>query len=193
MGWKRGKKLELETERFILRSLTPADADETYTSWWNDAELQRGFNSKPRNWDTSQAARHLRQFNNDNRFHLGIFCKETGKLIGFIAMFPKYRQKLAKTNVLIGDQSYWGKGVPREVRRHMLDFLFDTLGMEKVEGEIFGRNLPSIFNYQALGFKAEGVRRSHVRSVDGGRADVYQFGLLKEEWQAFKKEEGAKQ
>ncbi len=102
-------------------------------------------------------------------------------------MFVNYSELVAYTNVCIGDREYWGKDVAREVRWRMLDFLFNRLEMEKVEGEIMGRNLPSIFNYKVLGFTAEGIRRKQINAVGGGRADIYHFGILKNEWFAFKK------
>jgi RimJ/RimL family protein N-acetyltransferase len=184
--WQPGMLLQVETERFILRSLTPVDADDTYTSWWNDAEIQRGFNSLPRNWDKVRAANHIEQFDNKIKFHLGIYCKNSTELIGFFAMFVDYQQKLSKTNVLLGNREYWGKGVVLEVRARVLDFLFNSLKMEKVEGEIFGRNLSSIYNYKAQGFTAEGVQKKHLKAAGGGRVDVYRFGMLRDEWLSLK-------
>lgn len=193
MNWEPGQLLQVQTERFVLRSLLPTDADEVYTSWWNDAEIQKGFNQLPRNWDKARAAKHIQQFNNKNKFHLGIFCKQSGQLIGFFAMFVNHFQKVAKTNVCIGNKDYWGQDVVLEVRARMLDFLFNRLNMEKVEGEIMGRNLPSIFNYKAQGFSAEGVRRKQIRAAGGGRTEIYYFGILKEEWIAFKNAQEVKQ
>ncbi len=188
MAWTPGKPVEMETKRFFVRSLKPEDADENYTSWWNDAEIQRGFNQKPRNWDIPRAAQHIRQFNNRNKFHLGIYCKKTGKLIGFFAIFVNDQHKTAKTNVCLGDKTFWGKDVIIEVRTHMLGFIFLTLGMEKAESEIIGRNFSSIFNNKVLGYTSEGILRKHSPSVEGGRADTYLYGLLKEEWQDSKKD-----
>jgi acyl carrier protein len=65
----------------------------------------------------------------------------------------------------------------------MLGFIFSILGMEKVESKIIGRNFSSIFNNKVLGYSSEGIVRKHAPSVDGGRADTYLYGLLKEEWQ----------
>jgi [ribosomal protein S5]-alanine N-acetyltransferase len=190
--WRAGMRLQVETERFLLRSLLPKDVGAVYISWWNDVELQKGFNSPPRNWGQQHVTKHLQQFNNKTKFHLGIYCKETSQLIGFFAMFVNYQQKVAKTNVLVGNREYWGKNVVLEVRTIMLGFLFNELAMEKVEGEILGRNLSSIFNYQAQGFKSEGVRRSQILDPEGNRTDIYHFGLLKSEWQKLKEEKQIK-
>lgn len=183
MNWQAGEPLSLETERFILRSLTADDATDTYVSWWNDAEVQKGLNFPPRGWDRQRAIQHINQFDNRTGFHLGIFCKDTGRIIGFFAAFPNPNTKVARTNIVIGEKDYWGKRVVQEVRGRMLSFLFETLAMEKVKGEIHGRNYASIFNYKAMGFTHEGVLRNEVPQFDGGRADIYLFGLLREEWE----------
>ena len=146
MDWTPGQPLELETEKYKLRSLTPDDADEEYTSWWNDAEVQRGFNKKPRNWDIPDAVKHINTFNNITLFHLGVFPKDTSRLIGFVTISFAMKHKVAITNVALGDKSYWGKDVIIEVRRKVMDFMFETLGIEKAESEILGRNFSSIFN-----------------------------------------------
>jgi RimJ/RimL family protein N-acetyltransferase len=184
MGWKPGDLLEVETGRFVLRSLTPQDATDTYVGWWNDAEVQEGLNFAPRGWDRQRAMQHIALFDNVNKFHLGIFCKDSGRMIGFFAIFITPKTKVAVTNVVIGEKDFWGKGVVQEVRAAMLAFLFRVLGMEKVKGEIKGRNYPSIFNYKAQGFTCEGILRNEVAHFAGGRTDVFLFGLLREEWES---------
>lgn len=182
MAWKIGQPLVAQTERFVLRSIMPGHVNETYVSWWNDAEIQAGFNFKPRGWGIKEAQTHVAKFNNKDAFHLGIYVKETREFIGFYTMFVNYGAKRALTNICIGNKAWWGKGVVKEVRGRMLDFLFFGLKMEKVVGNIHGRNLPSIYNYLAQGFKNEAIVRSHLVGANGGRVDEYHFGLLKEEW-----------
>jgi len=187
MSWQMGQPLIMQTERFIVRSLGPKDAGPVYTSWWNDAEIQKGFNFKPRGWDQERAAKHIAQFDNHKKFHLGIFDKQSKKLIGFFAIFPNYTNKVAMTNICLGDRAWWGKNVTYEVRKALLPFIYNMLGMLKVEGVVHGRNLPSIYNYKAMGFTPEAVVHSHLVSPFGGRVDAYHFGLLKEEWLEMRK------
>ena len=180
--------MAVETERFSLRPLTADDVNDEYVSWWNDAEIQKGLKSPPRRWDRFRAYKHLSTFDSQYRFHLGIFCQDDGKLIGWHAVFINPKARTAKSNIIIGDKSFWGKGVVFEVRRRVLEILFDELELEKVKGEIIGRNYPSIFNYKQLGFSSEGVLRKDRPAVGGGRADVFLFGLLREEWAAIQGE-----
>lgn len=185
IDWTPHQPLVLETERFIVRSLAPAGITEAYISWWNDEEVQTGLGQAPRGWGRAEAVQHVKRFDNNTRFHLGIHVRGEGTLIGFIAIFLE-GQGRALTNIVIGDKSYWGKGVVLEVRARVLDFIFDHLGLEKVHGRLIARNFPSICNYHAQGFTCEGVLRSHDTAPDGSRADICLFGLLREEWQARK-------
>ena len=79
--------LILETERFLLRSLETKDATDTYISWWNDKEIQEGLGARPRNWGQIEAERHINKFDNQRRYHLGIFPKGEDVPIGFFTIF----------------------------------------------------------------------------------------------------------
>lgn len=169
----------------MIASLTSTDVDEGYIRWWNDPEIQQGLNQPVRHWGFEQARTHVARFDDHNRFHLGIRCRRTTRLVGFISLFVEPRARVASTNIVIGEKEYWGRGVPLEVRGRMLQFLFRRLGVEKVKGTVYGRNLPSIFNYKAAGFRCEGILRADQPAVWGdGRVDVYLFGLLRDEWEA---------
>ena len=181
-NWAPKRPLRVSSERFLLRSLNREDASETYIGWWNDAEIQRDLNMPVRHWGRREAERHIDQFENQYNFHLGIFPRGEDLPIGFFTINAHPKTRVAVTNVVIGDKAWWGKAVPMEVRRRMLPFIFERLGMEKVKGTIHGRNLPSIFNYEALGFRSEGILRGELPGICGGRADIYFYGLLRDEW-----------
>lgn len=183
-NWLPGQPVRLESERFLIRSLTPQDATDTYVSWWNDTEIQHDLNLPPRNWGRDQAQKHIARFDNRTAFHLGIFPKGEQLPVGFFTINANQHTRVAVTNVVIGNKSFWGKKVPLEVRGRLLPFIFNRLEMLKVKGTIHGRNLPSIFNYEAMGFRCEGILRSELPGIDGGRADIYIYGLLRDEWLA---------
>ena len=181
--WKPGEPVKIETERFLVRSLTPADAPGVYTGWWNDPEIQLAFNSKPRNWTPQQAARNIASFDNQTTFHLGIFYKATGVLVGFMTLAVNPSQGVVSVNACIGDKTFQGKKVVTEISPGLKEFVFESLGMEKVSAIIRGFNLASITTARALGLKKEAHQKNHIVSVKGGRTDVFHYGLLKSEWQ----------
>jgi RimJ/RimL family protein N-acetyltransferase len=185
-AWVVGNPLATKSKRFLIRSLAAQDAGQRYVSWWNNPRVQNDLNMPPRGWGEIQAKQHIAQFDNCTRFHLGLFPLEVSLPIGFFTIFADPVVRVALTNVVIGEESWWGQGVPLEVRAHLLPFIFEYLGMEKVKGMIHGRNLPSIFNYEAQGFRCEGILRSEMPGVHGARVDVYEYGLLRDEWRAWR-------
>jgi RimJ/RimL family protein N-acetyltransferase len=86
-------------------------------------------------------------------------------------------------DVVIGEKSWWGKGVINETRGALLDELSNNRGVEKAAGMPLARNFPAVFNYKAQGWHHESTLRGHYISTSGGpRLDQHQFSLTKDEW-----------
>ncbi|MFZ5792762.1 MAG: GNAT family N-acetyltransferase [Pseudomonadota bacterium] len=190
--WRPGQGLVLLTEHYVVRSMTHADVGEDYLAWTRDEEIMAGVNSRPANMTVADLHRYIDRFNNRTAFHFGVLLKETGRLIGFYSVYWDRKHNLASTNVMIGDKSYWGKGVVLESRAAIIDFLFDRLKVGKIWGNPMARNIPSVFNYKAQGFRCEGVLKRHRVGPTGERVDQLMFGLLPEEWAAHKAKRKAK-
>jgi len=184
--WKPGMPVYLETAHYLVRSMRQEDVNEDYLAWTQDEEIMYGVNSAPGRMTMKDLHGYVAKFNNRNAFHFGIFLKDTGRLIGFYSVYWERRHNIAGTNVVVGDRSYWGKGVVLETRAAIIDFLFDRLKVAKIWGSPMARNIPSVFNYRAQGFKCEGVLRSHRVSPKGERLDQFMFGLLPEDWRKAK-------
>lgn len=187
MTWHPGALLTLETERFCVRSITREDVGEALLDWLADPEVMMGLNLPRRRLSRLQAVQYALSHDNRTRFMLVIETKATSALIGVFYIWVDPQQKSAETGVVLGDRAWWGQGVVTEVRSEVLSFLFDTMGLARVAGRTHGRNISSIFNYQALGFTCEGVLRGHYHPVEGlavgdARLDQLVFGLLAEEW-----------
>ena len=180
--WKLGQPLQLETAHYVVRSMKPEDVTPDYLAWTQDEEIMYGVNAAPGRMTMADLHRYVANFNNRSSFHLGIFLKDTGRLIGFYSIYWERRHNIAGTNVVIGDRAYWGKGVVLETRAAIIDFLFDRLKVAKVWGSPMARNIASVFNYKAQGFRCEGVLKRHRTSPKGERLDQLMFGLFPEEW-----------
>jgi ribosomal-protein-alanine N-acetyltransferase len=177
-----GEMFHLETRRFKIRPLAPDDASASYLSWWNDPRIQAGFNLPARGWQLEHARQHIASFDNQTRFHLGIFCKESRDLIGFVALFFHQRNNLALWNILIGEKRFWGRRVAQELAPTLLRVIFEDIGIEKMKAEIHGPNRAAMILNESLGFSREGVLRNEFPTIDGGRADLTYYGLLRDEW-----------
>jgi ribosomal-protein-alanine N-acetyltransferase len=190
-SWRPGQPLRLETERYVVRSMAHEDVCEDYLAWTKDEEIMTGVNSAPSSMTVEDLHKYIDRFNNKTSFHFGVFLRETGRLIGFYSCYWERRHNLASTNVVIGDKAYWGKGAVLETRDAIIDFLFDRLKVGKIWGNPMARNVPSVFNYKAQGFRCEAVLKRHRVSPTGERVDQFMFGLFPEEWAAHKAKRAA--
>ncbi len=188
----RVKLLKIETERFLLRTLTPADASDRWAAWLDDLDVMGPVNTEPRKTSKAEIAAYPRNFDQERRLLIGIFDKHADNLhIGFYQVDVNARHRTAKLNVIIGDKAYWGRKVVLETRAALLDHLFRS-GTEKAIGSPLARNFPAVFNYKAQGWRLEGILKGQVRHMSANtRLDQYEFGLLKDEWIALKRKAGA--
>ena len=178
-----GRPVLLQTKRFALRSLKPSDASERWVNWLKDPEVMGPLNAPVRAWATDQLKAHIASADNNRRYLIGIFDLASHVQIGFFRIEVEPFHRRAVFNVVIGEKSWWGKGVTNEVRGALLDEFFNNRGIEKAVGMPLARNFPAVFNYKAQGWHHEGTLRGHCISTSGGpRLDQYQFGLTKDEW-----------
>ncbi len=179
----KGRPVLLQTKRFALRSLTPNDASERWINWLKDPEVMGPLNAPIRAWATQQLKAHIASADNNQRYLVGIFDLAGQVQIGFFMIEVEPFHRRAVFNVVIGEKSWWGKGVINETRGALLDEFFNNRGIEKAAGMPLARNFPAVFNYKAQGWHHEGTLRGHCISTSGGpRLDQYQFGLTKDEW-----------
>lgn len=183
MSWKSGQPLRLETDGFVLRSMAASDVDDRFVRWFADREVMAHV-ALPMNLPRERLQRLVAGFDNKSSFLLRIETKPEGVPIGYYRVWCYFSYGYAKTAVVIGERDYWGRGTVLETRAPLLDFLFDDLKLHKVTGAVYTRNMASVFNYKAQGFRCEGILREQERGHDGRWRDVYLFGLLDREWRA---------
>ncbi|MEW6366734.1 MAG: GNAT family protein [Acidobacteriota bacterium] len=89
----------------------------------------------------------------------------------------------AEMSIFIGEDEHRGKGIGKAATVEALRFAFRQLNLHKVALEVYDFNTRAIELYKRLGFKIEGVLRSH--SFKNGRyRDLVLMGLLREEFEA---------
>ncbi len=181
---RRHRPMVLETERFRLVSMSRAQVVRQTFAWSNDKEIMAGFNETAGGWKRRRWRRRFRRFDDAGGFCFGIWPKEGGPMIGIHTISLNKAKDTATLSVMIGDRAWWGRKVVTEVRGYLVDWLFRTLRVHRVTGMTHSRNMPSLFNYRALGFVYEGAMREHMTGLEGKRLDMVLFGLLRPEWEA---------
>ncbi len=85
-------------------------------------------------------------------------------------------------------QKFRGTGLNKHCKYLLLQFAFETLGMERIEFRADAKNARSIAAMKSIGCQVEGMIRSHMPLADGTRRDSIVLSILKNEWDSNVKE-----
>lgn len=168
-------------EEVVLRELTCDDVGPRYLTWMNDSQVNQYLETRWSEHDLEGIRSFVEaKLNSENEFLLGIFWNDCH--VGNIKLGPvRVPHMRCDISYFIGDKEVWGKGVASHAIGLALEMAFETLGMEKVCAGCYATNQASIRVLARNGFRQEGHRSSHV-VLDGKREDVFEFGLLKSDW-----------
>lgn len=81
-----------------------------------------------------------------------------------------------------------GQGIGSWMVRVTRDYAFESLGLHRLELDVFSFNPRAERAYEKAGFRREGVRRDAVRDGDGYGDDIL-MAILEPEWRAVKARE----
>jgi len=111
-----------------------------------------------------------------------VIDKRNGKYAGS-TRFYDYQKK--HQTVQLGytwyGSAFQGTGLNKNCKMLMLEFAFETLGLERVEFRADDNNKRSIAAMKSIGCIEEGVLRSNCKSLTG-RRDSIVLSILKSEW-----------
>jgi len=147
-------KISIQTERFLLRTITEEDVSPAYLSWLQDGVSNKFINSASQDI----AMDDLRQFivdrsNRDDIIFLAIIDSIDDLHIGNIKYEPvNAKEGYAIMGILIGDESYRGKNVAGEVIKASANWLWENLELKAILLGVHKLNYPAIKAYEKIGF-----------------------------------------
>lgn len=177
--------IALRSPRLLLSPLTDADAEALFEIQ-SDPSVMRYWNHAP--WsDVGQArtaiAADLEARAAGQALSLGIRERESAQLIGTCLVFAwEAGSRRAELGYNLASRAQ-GKGFMHEALHRLLAYLFDELGLLRLEAEIDPRNAPSAKVLERLGFRHEGLLRQRW-IVEGEVSDSALYGLLAGEFRA---------
>jgi RimJ/RimL family protein N-acetyltransferase len=176
----------LEDDTVLLRPLQATDIDNLLDISINEPEtweysLVRA-NGKENLENYIQIALKARE--NKTEFPFIVFDKKTGKYAGSTRF---YDINLAFKTLQLGytwyGKDFRGTGLNKHCKYLLLQFAFETLGMERVEFRADNNNARSIAAMKSIGCKVEGVFRSHMPTFGSDlRRDSIVLSILRSEW-----------
>ena len=173
----------LKTDRLILRPFVLEDAQAMYDNWAKDPEVTK-FLSWPCYKSTADAYDILRiwleSYEKPEFYQWAIVMKETDQPIGSISVVNSDdRVAMAEIGYCIG-KLWWGRGIMPEALSAVMDYLFDLVGMQRIEAGHDPNNPASGAVLRKCGLQYEGTLRRRIRS-NQGITDVAWYSILKEE------------
>jgi len=182
----------IETERLLLRKLSLSDADDMFEYTSNpDVTAHLSWNAHT---DISQAKTFIsgviEKYNGVlTEFTYGIELKSEKKLIGALKVsnISFYNKRGEFTSIL--NPAYQGKGYMGEAWQGLLDFSFDTAGLNRIQSYVTADNGASIRKNERAGLSYEG-RLKDYWIMKGIYKDALVYAITSETHWKLKAEKG---
>ena len=174
----------LETERLILRRFTMEDADAMYANWASDGEVTK-FLTWPAHGTIEITKMVLKDwtasYERDDYYQWAIEFE--GQAVGSISVVDS-NEKAQSFHIgyCIG-RKWWHKGITSEAMMAVMGFLFEEVGIQRIDSRHDPRNPHSGGVMKKCGMKYEGTLRQSDWN-NQGICDACWYGILKSEWEA---------
>jgi ribosomal-protein-alanine N-acetyltransferase len=173
----------LETERLLLRPYELSDAErvEQLAGHKKVAETTLHIpHPYPKGLASSWIASHQERASKGESFIFAVVVKPINDLIGTMAIRVDKEHNRGELAYWFG-VPYWGKGYCTESAKKVVDFGFNTLGLNKIWASAMTRNPASINVMRKIGLKHEGTFRQHVLKSEQYE-DLEYYSILKSEY-----------
>lgn len=173
----------LYDEQIYLRPLQRSDINDAYLGWLNDPEIASYLDSGIFPTTRDDLARFYDgTVGNPNQVTLAIVVHSCHSHIGNVKLGPiNWVYRKATFGILIGDKSWWNKGVGTRATRLMVEYGFFRLNLNRIDLGVYAEHEAAIKIYQRIGFQMEGQFREDMFHA-GRFKDRVWMGLLRSEY-----------
>ena len=170
---------DLETDRLILRKMTPNDAEAVF-AYASDPEVTRHVV-----WETHRtiedSERFLRsvveRYEKGEAAEWGIVYKGDGRFIGGCGIVGWEPDHVRAEMGYVISREYWGRGLMPEAVRAMISFGFGRMGLNRIEARCIAQNTASARVMEKAGMSYEGTLRQR-ESIKGTYRDIKLYAIL---------------
>jgi RimJ/RimL family protein N-acetyltransferase len=181
-------KVYLESDKYLVRNVTIADASDRWGSWMADLEVSSMLNAPAKALSKSEVASYIGSFDQRTHLLLGIFEKESGKTLGFFRIDIDERLGRFLVSMMVGEPDYRHKGIMNELTVPFRDYFFDTLGLKMMLGTVLSHNQPVIDYLFKTGLNLDKKIERHVKSrTNDSMLDMCYFSQTADSWHAWKR------
>ena len=170
-------------ESVVLRALRDEDLSGDWYRWFNDNDVT-WFQNKgifPNTFQKQEAfLRHLQS----DASHVTLAIDVGGRHVGNVTLKDiDWVHRTAEIGIVIGDKSYWGKGLGNEAWWLMTRYGLLTLNLNKITARIFAGNENSLRVARRSGFVVEGEHAEQFYR-HGEYHSLVMLGVTGKRWRA---------
>ena len=183
--------IPIETDRLILRRFELADAEAIFCNWASDAEVTKFLMWPPHKTIDSSFFFfffNINAYTDKSYYSWVIVPKNIGEPIGSISVV-KMDEKISMMHIgyCIGKQ-WWHQGYTSEALNGVVKFLFEQVGVNRIESRHDPRNPNSGKVMQKAGLVYEGLHRQADWN-NQGICSAAMYALLAEDYFSKKEKE----
>lgn len=175
----------LETARLLLRPFVMEDGDAMYRNWASDPVVTTYLMWPPH--ESREVSCHVLEewvgrYEEPSFYQWAIVLKEIGEPIGSISVNNPIDNtvKMAHMGYCLG-RKWWHRGITSEALERVIRYLFDEVGLNRIESRHDPRNPNSGAVMKKCGMKYEGTLRQADWN-NQGICDASYYALLAEEY-----------
>ncbi len=173
----------VHTDRLTLRPFTLDDVAQL-RPLVGEKEIAATTMTIPHPYPDGEAERwigtHQPRFEEGKAATFAVTLRESGELIGAIGLSIKREHSHAEMGYWIG-KPYWNKGYATESTQALLQYGFETLGLNRIFAHHMTKNPPSGRVMQKIGMTFEGTLPQHIRKGDGFE-DLALYGITRNQY-----------
>ncbi len=175
----------LETERLILRKAKTSDAEKMFENWTGDPEVTKYLTwNRHQGIEDSKAYIHYLQenYSQPDFYQWIIEFKDNGEPIGNIIVGRVLENiRCVHIGYCIG-RKWWHQGITSEAFARVIRFLFDQVGVNRIEARHDVANPHSGGVMIKCGLIREGILRQAGLNTSGV-CDMAVYSILKRDWE----------
>ena len=170
----------IETSRLLLRRFEVSDAEAMFANWASDSEVTK-YLMWPTHPDVNATVSTLSewapQYEKPDFYLWAITLKDTHEPIGSISVVEHDDAvEMAHIGYCIG-QKWWRQGIVSEALAGVMKFLFEEVGINRIEARHDPRNPNSGKVMMHCGMQYEGTHRQNDHN-NQGRCDSAHYAIL---------------
>ena len=144
-----------------IRVLTDKDINDRYLSWFNDNKVTKFLDAK--NLSRKKVLKYIEEGKKTGSYYIFAICLKNNDLhIGNIKIGPiKRKDGVSDLVTVVGDSSYWGKGIARLAIIQAVNIGFNQGGIRKFSASINSLNSASVKAYTGAGLKVEAIIKNY--------------------------------